>query len=132
MIDWRACFLKRLEHNVSAKHAKGADVTSPQPASADLHTKIGREESPCLEDLLHNRAIELWSTTAGRLFLVADDADASRAMEQLGARRGEIYTAAEVKRIIVVNDPAVVAEIHDWKRQFDGNVREFRGGARTV
>jgi hypothetical protein len=81
-----------------------------------------------LESVLKGQAIELWSTAAGRLFLVADEADTGQAMERFGARRGEIYTAAEARRIIAVKDPAVVAEIHDWKRRFDGVVREFRAG----
>jgi hypothetical protein len=81
-----------------------------------------------LEPLLKGRAIELWSDSAGRLFLVADEADALQAMERLGARRGEVYTAAELRRIVAVNDPGVVAEIHEWKRRFDGVVRKFRAG----
>lgn len=81
-----------------------------------------------LEAVLKGRAIELWSTAAGRLFLVSDEADARQAMGRLGARRGEIYTAAEARRIIAVKDPAIVAEIHDWKLRFDGVVREFRAG----
>jgi hypothetical protein len=92
-------------------------------ASTEQVTKI----EP-LESLLKDRVIELWSDSEGRLFLVADQADARRAMERLGARRGEIYTAAEARRIIAVNDPAIVTEIHNWKRQFDGVVREFREG----
>jgi len=87
-------------------------------------------EPEALEYVLRGRAIELWSDRAGRLFLVADDADAGRMRERSGARRGEIYTAAEVRRIVVVGDPVVVAEIHDWKRRFDGTVREFRPGGR--
>jgi hypothetical protein len=83
-----------------------------------------------LEESLRDRAIELWSTAAGRLFLVADETDARLAVERLGARRGEIYTAAEARRIVAVKDPSVVAEIHDWKRRFDGVVREFRAGER--
>jgi hypothetical protein len=49
---------------------------------------------------------------------------ALQAREGLGARRGEIYTAAEARRIIAVSDPTAVAEIHDWKRRFDAVVRE--------
>ena len=78
-----------------------------------------------LEDALAGHAIELWSDALGRLFLVADEADARAAIDRLGARRGEVYTAAEVRRIVAVNDPAVVAEIHDWKRQFNGALRDF-------
>lgn len=80
------------------------------------------------ESVLKDRAIELWSTAAGRLFLVADEEDARRAKERFGARRGEIYTAVEARRIVAVGDPKVVAEIHDWKRRFDGIVRELRQG----
>jgi hypothetical protein len=81
-----------------------------------------------LESVLKDRAIELWSTAAGRLFLVADEEDARRALGRFGARRGEIYTAAEARRIVAVKDPAVVAKIRDWKQRFDGVVQEFRDG----
>jgi hypothetical protein len=79
-----------------------------------------------LESVLKNLAIELWSTAADRLFLVADEEDARRAKEHFGARRGEIYAAAEARQIVTVNNPAVVAEIQNWKRRFDGVIREFR------
>jgi hypothetical protein len=84
-----------------------------------------------LEAVLKGQAIELWSTAAGRLFLVTDEEDACRAKERFGARPGEIYTAAEARRIVAVNNPAVVAEIQDWKRRFDGVIRDFRGGDRA-
>ena len=77
-------------------------------------------EAQPLEGVLQGRAIELWSTAAGRLFLVADEGDARLACERLAARRGEIYTAAEARRIIAIDDPSAVAEIHDFKRRFDG------------
>ena len=79
-----------------------------------------------LESTLKGRAIELWSSSAGRLLLVADQDDAQQAMECFGARRGEIYTAGEARRIIAVNDSPVVVEIHEWKRRFDGTLREHR------
>ena len=79
-----------------------------------------------LESVLKARAIELWSTEAGRLFLVADEEDVRYAIERLGARRGETYTASEARRIIAVGDPAVVAEIHNWKKRFDGKLRDYR------
>ena len=104
MSELRA-FVKKLEQRLTA---------NPEP-----------EPEP-LESVLKGQAIELWSTAAGRFFLVANEDDARQVIERFGARRGEIYTAAEARRIIGVNDPAVVAEIHDWKRQFDGTVREFR------
>jgi hypothetical protein len=40
--------------------------------------------------VLEGRAVELWSTAAGRLFLVADEADARQAMERFGARPARV------------------------------------------
>jgi hypothetical protein len=109
--------------------------TALQPAidtlrsgKAEALALLAETHTEPLESVLKDGAIELWSTAAGRLFLVADDEDARRAMERFGARRGEIYTAAEARRIIAVKDPTVVAEIHDWKRRFDGVVRDSRAG----
>jgi hypothetical protein len=82
-----------------------------------------------LEAVLKGQAIELWSTAAGRLFLIADEADARQAIVRFGAQRGEVYTAAETRRIVAVKDAAVVAEIHGWKQRFDGVIREFRAGS---
>jgi hypothetical protein len=76
-----------------------------------------------LEDVLKGLAIELWSDPSGRLFIVADEDDAHR----LGEPRGTVYTAAEIRRVVQLKDPASVAEIHAWKRAFDGRVRECRG-----
>jgi hypothetical protein len=92
----------------------------------DAGPSIQPDVDGSMESALKGQAIELWSTAAGRLFLVADDADAVQTMERFRARRGEIYSATEARRIIAVTDPAAVAEIHDWKRRFDGVVREFR------
>lgn len=98
-------FVKKLEQRFTAQ-----PESEPEPVGA----------------VLKGRVIELWSDSAGRLFLVADEADARRAMERFEACRGEVYTAAELRRIVAVNDPGVVAEIHEWKRRFDGVVRAFR------
>jgi hypothetical protein len=105
--------------------AEALALLARSPAS-DASTEPAVEEP--LESFLKNRAIELWSTAAGRLFLVADEEDGRRTMERLGSRRGEIYTAVEARRIIAVKDAAVVAEIDQWKRRFDGAVRDFRPG----
>ena len=80
-------------------------------------------EGESLEVVLKGQSVELWSTLAGRLFLVADEEDARLAVEEFQARPGEIYTAAEVRRIVTVTDPAAVAEIHEYKRRFDGKIR---------
>ena len=87
-------------------------------------TAVPPESAQPLESVLKDRAIQLWSTRAGRLFLVADSEDAILAVTRLGTRRGEIYTSAEIRRIVAVRDPAVVSEIHEWKRRFDGALGE--------
>ena len=89
-------------------------------ASSGDSQKIGHES---MEAVLKGKAIELWSDALGeRFWLVADEADAAR----LGERRGSVYTASEARRMIQVGDRATVAEIHRWKRQFDGIVSEYR------
>ncbi len=87
-------------------------------------TTIGPEpsdEHPAVETVLKNLAVELWSDALGeRFWLVADEADAARLPEA----RGTVYTAAEARLIVQIGDSAIVSEVHDWKRQFDGVVTE--------
>ena len=77
-------------------------------------------QSAALEDVLKGFAIELWSDAAGRLFIVADEDDSRRLVEP----RGNVYTAAEMRRVVQIGDPAIVREIHEWKRAFNARVRE--------
>jgi hypothetical protein len=85
-------------------------------------TNQARDSAQSLESVLKSRAIELWSDALGeRFWLVADEEDA----KQLRKPRGEVYTAAEVRRLVQVHDPAVVAEIHRWKREFNATVAAF-------
>jgi len=81
-----------------------------------------------LETVLKSRAIELWVTGADRLFLVADEDDARQAFERFGAVPWDIYTVAEGWRVIAVNDPTVVAEIHEWKREFNAVLSDQQPG----
>jgi hypothetical protein len=78
------------------------------------------QESGYLESVLRGLAIELWSDTAGSLFIVADEDDARR----LGEPRGTVYTAAELRRVVQIKDSAIVHEIHEWKRTFNGRLRQ--------
>jgi hypothetical protein len=73
-----------------------------------------------LEDVLKGLAIELWSNAAGHLFIVADEDDA----RLLGEPRGTVYTAAEVRRVVQISDPAIVREVHEWKRALNGRLRQ--------
>ncbi|MDP8989526.1 MAG: hypothetical protein M3N41_05515, partial [Acidobacteriota bacterium] len=55
-----------------------------------------------------------------RIWIVADESDVVRLREP----RGTVYTAAEARRVVQISDPATIAEIHAWKRRFDGVVRD--------
>jgi hypothetical protein len=94
------------EKGVTSSHASPTPPPEPKP----------------LESVLKGKAVELWSTSSGRLFIVADDEDAALLAEP----RGIVYTAAEARRVVRIGDPAIVREIHEWKRQFNGCIRYRR------
>ena len=83
---------------------------------------VAEEESVSLETVLSGLVIELWSDPTGQLFIVADEDDAQR----LGVQRGNVYTGSELRRVVQIGDPAIVLEIHEWKRAFNGHLREVR------
>lgn len=86
-------------------------------AEADARPSADDSDLP---ECLKGRAIELWSDAAGgRLFIVADEADAAR----LNQRRGEVLTADELRMVIQITDPEAAAEVLHWKRTFDGCLR---------
>ncbi len=121
VVDWWSYFRNAPEQPSYAKDAIGVRDARDVVPFADLHTNIGPGETQSLEAVLKGRAIELWFDARGeRLWLVAAEADAAR----LGKPHGTVYTAAEARRVIQIGDPAVVAEIHNWKRRFDGVIRE--------
>jgi hypothetical protein len=71
-----------------------------------------------MESVLKGKAVELYLADGDRLFLVADEEDS----RQLGEPRGTVYTATEVRRVVQIGDPAIVREIHEWKRRFNGRL----------
>ena len=87
-----------------------------------LERPEAQSQPESLEDVLKGLAIELWSDAAGCLFIVADEEDARR----LGEPRGTVYTADELRRVVQIGDPAIVLEIHEWKRRFDARLREYQ------
>ncbi|MBZ5581439.1 MAG: hypothetical protein LAQ30_04395 [Acidobacteriia bacterium] len=96
------------------------DYLSIARRALDRPKESGQPEP--LEDVLKGMAIELRSDAAGCLFIVADEDDARR----LGEPRGAVYTAAELRRVVQIGDPVTVLEIHEWKRRFNGRVREYQ------
>ena len=141
-MNWRESLLIAIRQGTSAKDAKAPLVPDDPDLPHLLHTyfpeardqdspdervTIDRalnqpQEPEPLEGVLKGLAIELWSDRAGCLFIVADEEDARR----LGETRGTVYTADEVRRVVQIGDPAVVLEIHEWKRRFDARLREYQ------
>jgi hypothetical protein len=96
-------------------------ATTETSKTTKVPAAVPKDQTVPLEDVLRGRAIELWSDALGEKFwLVADEADAAR----LGEPRGTVYTAAEARCLVRIGDPAAVAEIHAWKRRFEGVVRD--------
>jgi hypothetical protein len=147
-MNWRESLLIAIRQGTSAKDAKAPSAPDDSDLPHLLHThspKSPEEDSPAervtidgtldrprepgpLEGVLKGLAIELWSDRAGCLFIVADEEDARR----LGEPRGAVYTADELRRVVQIGDPAIVLEIHEWKRRFDARLREYqerKGGA---
>jgi hypothetical protein len=82
---------------------------------------VVKDQTVPLEGVLKGLAIELWSDRLGeRFWIVADEADAAR----LGEPRGTVYTAAEVRRVVQIGDPEMVAKVHALKRKFEGVIRD--------
>jgi hypothetical protein len=100
-------------------------ILSEHRISSPRNTTKTTETTEPLEAVLKGHSLELWSNSQGKLFLVADEEDVKAVMDRYGARRGEVYTAAEVRRIVTVTDPAAVAEIHEYKRRFEGKIRHL-------
>jgi hypothetical protein len=92
-----------------------------EPAVDEIEDPVSREESEerPLEESLKGAAVELYLADGDRLFIVADEEDALKVSEP----RGTIYTAAEVRCIVKLADPNVVAEVQRWKRKFNATLR---------
>lgn len=100
-----------------------SEPTKPtEPGFDGFVGTVSRETSEIrpLEEALKDRALELYLADGERLFIVADEVDAAK----LGEPRGTVYTAAEVRRVVQIADPSVVAEVHRWKREFNATVRD--------
>ena len=122
-MNWRESLSAAIRQESSAKDAKAPSVGDAPGLLHLLHSeKAEPQRAEPLEDVLKGLAIELWSDAAGCLFIVADEDDARR----LGEPRGTVYTAAEIRRVVQIGDPAIVLEIHEWKRKFNGRVREYQ------
>jgi hypothetical protein len=138
-MNWRESLFTAIRQGTSAKDAKAPSVAADPDLLHLLHTYYPKSEKgdapgdepvgrpldrpkKCepLEDVLKGVAVELWSDAAGCLFIVADEDDARR----LGKPRGAVYTAAELRLVVQIEDPAIVREIHEWKRKFNGRLRQ--------
>jgi hypothetical protein len=105
---------------ILADTSGGEPTKHTEPANDAFEgTVTDASKTPLTEEVLKGRAVELYLADGDRLFIVADEADAAT----LGEPRGTVYTSAEVRCIVQVEDPSVVAEIRCWKREFNATLR---------
>ena len=83
----------------------------------ERHKQNPAEAPP--SDALKGYAVCLYSDLVGEnLWIVADDEDAERLIEQ-GERRGAIYTRVESRLVTRIDDPEIVKQVHAFKREFN-------------
>ena len=76
-----------------------------------------------LPPIVKGQAVCLYSDLVGEnLWIVANEEDAQTLVAQ-GERRGQVYTPEEVRLVIAIKDPAIVKEIHNFKREFNTRMR---------
>jgi hypothetical protein len=88
---------------------------------------LGQAGQPSEPTTLKGQAVELWRE-GHRYFVVADEADAQETMRRLGARRGEVWTGAEIELVASIPDQASRDEIEAFKRQLDGCISPGTAG----
>lgn len=115
MADYLAIARRALERT------KAKSEPESYPAGESQKTEAAAE-APDLEVDLKGRAIELWSDSLGRLFIVADDEDAELAILRWNVQRGEVWTGAEIELIARIEDPEARLEVAQFKRTFSGTV----------
>ena len=80
---------------------------------------VDPDQGETLESVLKGTAISLCCDLVKEtLWLIADEEDAEQLMKQ-GEKRGAIYTADEIRVVVAIDDPAIVAEVHHFKQTFD-------------
>jgi hypothetical protein len=91
---------------VTMKAANDVPPVALSAVPADLEPDIAAST-------LKGQAVELWCDHAGgRIFIVADEADAQEVIRHFGARRGRVWTRDEIELVASIEDqemPLVVA-----------------------
>jgi hypothetical protein len=111
------------------RNSPGNEPTKPTKLpwdGSERHISLERAENQ-LKEPLRGRVVELYLIDGDRLSIVADGADAV----QLEEPRGTVYTVAEVRRVIQIADPSVVAEVHRWQGAFNAEMQKCLRGPKT-
>lgn len=98
-----------------------ANITEIQPPSAPASTRRPEQHPAEVHpsDALKGYAVCLCSDLVGEnLWIVSDEEDAERLIQQ-GERRGAIYTRAESLLVTRIDDPEIVKQVHEFKREFN-------------
>ena len=115
--------LCRIPRRKSASQIRALDVVRAQKAQALVLIAERRERATgSLEQVLKGFAIALYCDLVKEtLWLVADEEDAEKLAKD-GERRGAIYTRAESRLVTRIDDPEVVKQVHEFKREFNTRV----------
>ena len=108
--------------------ANSAETEPTKPTEQGFDGSVGTASHSApeirpLEDVLKGRAVELYAD-GDMLFIVADEDDA----ERLGRCGATVYTLAEVRLVVQIADPLIVAEVHRWKKHINGTIRRSDSG----
>jgi hypothetical protein len=106
------------EPQSSAVERNGSALTTQGSPSTPI------PDGTATEDPLKRHVVELWcDTVGGRVWIVADEEDARRAMKRMSVDRAEIWTVQEIELIARINDPALRLQVAQFKRQLGGSFK---------
>ncbi len=108
-------------HLPRARAAEVADALEVLRARKPEVLKKLRTDAPPLK----GRAVELWCRD-GRIWLVADEADAQEVIRRFEGTRGECVTTGELELIGRIHDQASRDEVLAFKRELNGTVDGYR------
>ena len=77
-----------------------------------------------LPPIVKGQAVCLYSDLVGENLWIAADEDDAQILVSQGERRGQIYTPEEVRLIIRIADAEIVKQVHAFKSELNGRMRD--------
>ena len=125
----------RIPRRKTPAQTKALEVVRRQKTQALtllVKSQEARQKRKPLEEILKGCAIGLYSDLVGENFWIcADENDAER-LTMEGDKRGQIYAADEVRLVITIKDPAIVRQVHEFKRELDTQILPPEGSCQGI